>query len=231
MSAPDSHPATGRIAPRILFGGTFDPVHEGHLTVARAVRDRFRCPVTLLPAGRPPHRAVPHATAAQRLAMLELALASEPGLAIDDRETRQDGPNWTITTVETLRRELPPSTPLLLVIGMDSLRNFRHWHRWQDILGNAHLVACSRPGEAIPGPDELGGIAACLADDPDDLLDSPGGRVLIERTTAANMTATRIRAALAAGTLPDGLAPAVLDYIRRHHLYRPTEHDRPDERR
>ena len=210
--------------PRIQFGGTFDPVHDGHLAVARTVRDAFRATVHLMPAHDPPHRAGPHASAAQRLDMLHLATEGEAGLAVDDRELRRPGPSWTIDTVEDLRRELPADAPLVLVIGMDSLRRFTTWHRWRDILGNAHLVACTRPGEPLPAPGTLGDPGRLLADDPAELLATPGGRVLIERTTAANISATRIRADLAAGRRPDGLPPAVHAYIGRHGLYRtPTE--------
>lgn len=208
--------------PHIVFGGTFDPVHGGHLAVARAVHRLFRTTVHLMPAGEPPHRASPHAPAADRLAMLALAAGSEPGLAVDPRETRRPGPSWTIDTVEELRRELAPAQPLVLVIGMDSLRRFTRWHRWRDILGNAHLVACSRPGEPQPDAADLGETGRLLVDDPLDLLDTPGGSILIERTTAANIASTRIRAALMAGEHPEGILPAVLDYIDRHHLYRPA---------
>lgn len=211
--------------PHIVFGGTFDPVHDGHLAVARAVRDRFHATVHFVPAGDPPHRAPAGASALHRLAMLQLALGRERGIAIDTRELSREGPSWTIDTVEDLRRELPAGTPLLLVVGMDSLRQFTSWKRWRDILAQAHLVACTRPGQGMPTARELGELAPHLAQDPRELLDSPGGRVLIETSTAVNMAATRIRAAIAAGNgagdPPAGLTPAVRDYILHHHLYAP----------
>lgn len=208
------------VEPYLVFGGTFDPVHDGHLVVARAVRDRFRATVHFVPAGDPPHRAPAGAGAQDRLAMLRLALAAESGFAIDTRELTRAGPSWTIDTVEALRRELPAATPLLLVIGMDSLRRFATWKRWRDILAQAHLVACTRPGQGVPTARELGDLATHLARESRELLDSCGGRVLIEASTAANMAATDVRAALAAGaTGIPGLAPAVHDYIRRHRLY------------
>lgn len=214
--------------PHIVFGGTFDPVHDGHLAVARAVRDLFHAPVHFMPAGDPAHRGDTVASAADRLAMLRLALGDEPGFAIDTREITRAIPTRTIDTVEELRRELPAGTPILLVIGMDSLRQFTTWKRWQDILAQAHLVACTRPGQGIPGVRELGELATHLAREPRELLGplpspgtGPGGRVLIETATAVNMAATEIRAALAAGRTPAGLAAAVYDYIQRHHLYSP----------
>lgn len=210
-------------SPHILFGGTFDPVHDGHLAVARAVRDRFHGTVHFVPAGDPPHRSGSHADALHRLAMLQLALGRERGFAIDTRELSRDGPSWTIDTIEDLRRELPAGTPLILVLGMDSLRRFSTWHRWQDIVAQAHLVACTRPGQGMPTARDLGDLATRLASDPAELLASPGGCVLIETTTAVNMAATSLRAALADpatrnGPLP-GLAPQVLAYINHHRLY------------
>ncbi len=208
------------MAPHILFGGTFDPVHDGHLAVARAVRDRFAATVHFLPAGDPAHRSGPHASGLHRLAMIQLATARERGLAIDTRELGRDGPTWTIDTVSELREELPAGTPLILVIGMDSLRQFTTWKRWRDILAGAHLVACTRPGQGMPTARDLGELAVHLAGEPRDLLDNAAGRILIEPTTAVNIASTAVRAALAAGQRPAGVPVAVLDYIAHHRLYR-----------
>lgn len=213
--------ATGVLPPYLLFGGTFDPVHDGHLAVARAARDRFHATVHFVPAGDPAHRDRTVASAADRLAMLQLALGQEAGFTIDTRELAREIPCRTIDTVEELRRELPAGTPILLLIGMDSLRQFSTWKRWQDILAQVHLVACTRPGQGVPTARELGELAPHLARESRDLLDSPGGHVLIETATAVNMAATDIRAALAAGRTPPGLAAAVRDYIEHHHLYLP----------
>lgn len=208
-------------SPHIIYGGTFDPVHEGHLAVARAVRDRFGATVHFMPAADPPHRAGARADALHRLAMLQLAIGRERGLAVDTRELSRDGPSWTIDTVTDLRAELPAGTPLLLVIGMDSLRQFTTWKRWKDILAQAHLVACTRPGQGMPTARELGELTPYLATDMRELLDSPGGRVLIEASTAVNMAATTLRTMLAGNgsARPAGLAPQVLDYIHHHRLY------------
>ena len=202
-----------------MFGGTFDPVHDGHLAVARAARDRLGAKIHFLPAGDPAHRDGSHAPGLHRLAMLQIALGRERGFAIDTRELSRDGPTWTIDTVEDLRRELPPGTPIVLVIGMDSLRQFTTWRRWQDVLAQAHLLACTRPGQGMPTARDLGDLAASLTTDPRELLDSPGGCILIEPTTAVNMAATGVRAALAAGQVPAGVPAAVLAYIEHHHLY------------
>lgn len=212
--------------PHVLFGGSFDPVHEGHLAVARAARERLQATVHFLPAGDPAHRAPTEADALQRLAMLQVAIGRERGFAIDTRELSREGETRTIDTVEELRRELAPGTPLVLVIGMDSLRQFHTWKQPGDILAQAHLFACTRPGQGMPTARDLGDLAALLTTDASDLQRSPGGCVLIETTTAANMSATAIRAALAAGTTPAGLPAAVLDYIRHHRLYQADTTDR-----
>lgn len=208
-------------APHVVFGGTFDPVHDGHLAVARAARDRLGAKINFLPAGDPAHRDGPTASGLHRLAMLQVAIGRERGFAIDTRELSRDGPTWTIDTVEDLRRELPPGTPIVLVIGMDSLRQFTTWKRWADILAQAHLLACTRPGQGMPTARDLGDLAACLASEARELLDSPGGRILIEPTTAVNIASTGVRAALAAGQAPAGIPAPVRDYIQHHHLYRP----------
>lgn len=207
------------LAPWIAFGGTFDPVHDGHLVVARAARERFRAPVHFIPAGDPVHRSPAQASALHRLAMLQIALARERHFVIDTRELSRDGPSWTIDTVEDLRNELPAGTPLILAIGMDCLRQFTTWKRWQDILAQAHLFACTRPGQGMPTARDLGDLSAHLATDPADLLSSPGGRILIEASTAANMAATRIRADYADGKTATGIPAAVSDYILHHRLY------------
>ncbi len=222
--AAEKQAAVGGLAargPHVVFGGSFNPVHDGHLAVARAVRALLGTTVHFLPAGNPVHRDDPQASGLHRLAMLQIAIAHERGFAIDTRELARDGPSWTIDTIEELRSELPAGTPIVLVLGMDSLRQFTHWRRWQDILAQAHLVACTRPGQGMPTARELGELATHLAGDPEALRNSPGGRILIEATTAANMASTAIRAAFAAGQHPAGVNAAVRDYIEHHALYRP----------
>lgn len=206
--------------PYLVLGGTFDPVHDGHLAIARAARARFGGSIHFIPAGDPAHRSNAQASALHRLAMLQIAIARERGFAIDTRELSRDGPSWTIDTVEELRQELPPDQPLVLVIGMDSLRAFTTWKRWRDILAQAHLQVFTRPGQGMPTARELGDLAEHVTANPDDLLASNGGLILIETSTAVNMAATRVRAEFDAGRVPEGLPPGVGDYIQHHRLYR-----------
>jgi len=201
-----------------ILGGTFDPIHYGHLRAAEEARDRLALDeIRFIPAGRPPLRAAPVATGDQRLAMVELAIRGIPGFRADDRELRASGTSYTITTLESLRVELP-GMPLCLLIGMDQFLAFERWHRWQEIPGLVHLVVLSRPG-AERG--ELPGWARSrLTSRYRDLHETPAGRLAFLPVRPQDISATRIRAALASGGPVAGQLPeAVLAYIRTHHLY------------
>src|SRR5436305_7804547 len=127
-------------APLGLLGGTFDPVHYGHLKLADDVRAALALPeVRLLPAGDPPHRNAPHASAIDRLAMLDLGCQEFPALSIDPREIRRGGKSYTVLTLDELRIE-DPRRPLLWIIGADSLVGLPQWHRWREVFDLAHLV-------------------------------------------------------------------------------------------
>jgi len=133
-----------------ILGGTFDPVHFGHLRPAVDVQQALgiAC-VHLLPCRVPPHRAVPLATAEQRLELLQLAVADEPVLEIDERELHRDGPSYMVDTLESLRAE-QGDQPVCLALGMDALLGLERWYRWQDIPALCHLVVMHRPGSPWP---------------------------------------------------------------------------------
>jgi len=132
-----------------LFGGTFDPIHYGHLRpVEQLAREIHLDKVVLIPNNVPPHRPQPEASAEQRLAMLQLAIEGNPLFAIDQRELRRDTPSYTIETLETLRKEYGNVTPLAFIIGQDSLLSLHKWHRWEALLNFCHLVVMRRPGYA-----------------------------------------------------------------------------------
>ena len=210
------------MTPRILYGGTFDPVHAGHLAVAAAARDALAAPVAFVPAADPPHRAEPGASAAQRARMLELATAGVPGFSVDRRELERSGPSWTVLTLAGLRAEAGPAAPLAWLIGADAFRGLPAWHRWTELADLAHLIVVVRDGhdlDALPEP-LAAAVAGRIASSPADLRAAPAGRVLCLPMPPHPASSTALRARLRAGADPgDWLPPAVADYIARHGLY------------
>jgi nicotinate-nucleotide adenylyltransferase len=220
---------TVRPAPVALLGGTFDPIHYGHLRFADAVRRALGLSqVRLVPARDPPHRDRPKAPAADRLAMLKLAVAEFPGLVVDDGELRREGKSYTVDTLTTLRREFPDH-PLLLLLGADAFRGLTTWHRWRELFDLAHLVVVERPGvdlETELPPPLLAILRERLVADPESLLSRPAGAILRQPIAPLDVSATEIREHIARGAgaaeMNRGLLPpAVLAYIDLHHLYRP----------
>lgn len=205
-----------------IFGGTFDPVHIGHLRTALELRARLGLrEMRLIPAARPPHREPPGVTAAHRLAMLRLAIAGEAELVADDRELRRPGPSYTIDTLAELRRELGGDIGLCLCVGMDSLVKLTAWRRWQELTATAHLVVAARPGWHLPTRGAVADwLVGRVTDDPARLREAPGGCVLVLEMTLLPVAATQLRADLAGGRSVRYLVPdAVIDYARKHHLY------------
>ncbi len=210
-------------APVGILGGTFDPVHYGHLRPALEVLELLAlAEVRLLPCGVPPHRGAPAATPAQRRAMLELALEEQAGLRLDTRELERPGPSYMVDTLGSLREELP-DTPLCLLLGVDAFLGLTRWHRWEELFNLAHLVVMHRPGWAFAAADAT--LAALLAERRVDshaaLAAHPAGAVLLQPVTQLDISATAIRAQIAAGRSPRYLLPdGVWDYIRAQGLYR-----------
>lgn len=201
-----------------IFGGTFDPIHYGHLRPAEEARDQLALTeVRFIPAGQPPLRSPPVASAAQRLAMVELAIRGLDRFRVDARELQRAGPSYTVTTLESLRRELA-NTPLCLLIGADQFQSFEHWHRWREIPELAHLVVLRRPGAMLDALPEW--APPRVTDDVSDLRRAPAGRLAFLPVHPQDISATRIREALARGESVSGLLPeAVLAYIHTNHLY------------
>ena len=216
-------------APLALLGGTFDPVHYGHLRLADEVRTALRLPeARLVPAGDPPHRRPPHARARDRVAMLELAVREFPGLVVDTREIDRAGKSYTVDTLAGLRREMP-DRPLLLLVGADAFRGLPTWHRWRELFRLAHLVVVPRPEVAIDSD-----LPAALAtewharkrDDANALRSAPAGTICVQPVTPQAISSSQVRAALARGSarsveIAGLLPPAVLAYIESHELYSP----------
>jgi nicotinate-nucleotide adenylyltransferase len=204
-----------------LFGGTFDPVHYGHLRAALEAREKLGLDaLRLLPAGDPPHRPDTVASAAQRLAMLGLAIASEPALLLDDREIRRAGPSFMVDTLAEIRAEAG-TAPVLLLVGQDAANALDSWHRWRDLFHLAHLVVLRRPDAHFRCAGELRRqIEERRVTGPGDLLQTPAGQVLSLEVTQLDISSTVIRRLLAEGRSPRFLLPdPVLEYIEEQRLY------------
>lgn len=213
---------------RIYYGGTFDPVHNGHLAIARAARDALNLPIRLLPAADPPHRAAPGASAEQRCRMLQLALADETGLLLDRHELERAArhpqrPSYTVDTLTELRQAFGAETPLAWLVGADSLLSLAAWHRWQDLFGLAHFIVAERPGSSLPQVVEgvLGqALQGRWTDQPQDLEDAAAGHVLRLHQPLRSESASEVRARIVAGGPWQPLVPpAVAGYIAEHRLY------------
>ena len=219
--------------PLAVLGGTFDPVHRGHLRIASETAAALKLPeVRLIPSKAPVHRAEPGATGEQRLAMLRLAVADIPGLAVDDRELTRDTPSYAVLTLESLRAEFP-LRPLIWLIGIDAFLYINHWYEWPRLFDLAHFVVLNRPGFAVsqalsPALAEV--WQGRLTRSPETLANTTHGSIYLHTVTPQAISATTIRDtignSIAAGATDAALLPflpqPVLAYIRAHQLYRPA---------
>lgn len=204
-----------------VFGGTFDPVHYGHLRAAAEVAEQLKVSdFRLLPAGQPPHREGTWADAFHRLAMLELALAPYPDLTVDDREVQRSGPSFMVDTLTSIR-DRAGEVPVLLCLGQDAANGLIRWHRWREIFEQAHLVVMTRPRSRPRYPEDLGDIMRQRkVRRTRDLMKTACGLVRHVEVTQLAISSTDIRRQLAGGRDPRFLLPAtVLAYIRKHGLY------------
>ena len=211
-----------------LFGGTFDPVHCGHLRLAEEAADALGLArVRWIPAGRPALRTLPpQASAQQRLAMVQLAVAGNRRFEIDAAEVESDQPSFTVPTLERLRQPgiCGPDRSLVLLTGADAFAGMAGWHRWQMLFDLAHVAVACRPGYSIQADDLPPELAAQyrqrFCDDPATLVGAPAGYIVPFAMTPLGISATRLRELLSNGSSPRYLLPdSVLDYIHHHSLY------------
>ncbi|MBL6749826.1 MAG: nicotinate-nucleotide adenylyltransferase [Nevskia sp.] len=213
-----------------IFGGTFTPIHNGHIRLAIELRERLRLSrVHLVPSAHPPHRAAPEVQPARRLQWAQLAVAGEPGLVVDDREIRRDGPSYTYDTLAGLRAEAPAGespAPLVLLLGDDAANQLHTWHRWRELFDLAHLVFVERPYEPLtPAPELASLLRGRRAAAPQALLERPAGLWMSASIPPLAISSTRIRQLLAAGRSIRGLVPqAVLQSLTAEDI-RALTHD------
>jgi nicotinate-nucleotide adenylyltransferase len=209
-------------APIGVLGGTFDPVHHGHLRLAQECLETIGLSeVRLVPVHSPPHRAAPVATPEQRLRMLEIAAAGSPGLVPDGRELARGGASYTIETLEPLRKEAG-ARPLCLIMGLDAFAQIRTWRRWTALLDYAHIIVVDRPGKEPRFDDREAAnlFVEHAASGPDVLHELPAGRILKLEAPLLDISASRIRGLVAAGRSVRYLVPdPVIEFIKREKLY------------
>lgn len=211
-----------RLSPLGLFGGTFDPVHYGHLRPALEAQQALGLgSVRLLPCRLPPHRDRPARDAALRLDLLRLGAREVPGFRVDDRELRRSGPSYTVDTLRELRLEQGAERPLVLLMGADSMRGLGRWYRWRELFDCAHVVVLDRPGYV---PEPAAEVAPFVAErylsGPADLRRAPAGGFFRLPVTPLAVSATRIRRLLAQGRSVRFLLPeAVRRHIHQQGLY------------
>lgn len=205
-----------------IFGGTFDPVHIGHLRSALEVAEFMALDeLRLIPSARPPHREAPQVSAQDRLAMVELAVAGLSPLCVDDRELKRDKPSYSIDTLESLRSELAADDQLFLIIGWDAFCGLPTWHRWSELLEHCHILVLQRPDADSEAPETLRNLLAARSISDPLTLEGPGGQISFIWQTPLAVSATQIRTLLASGKSVRFLLPdAVLTYIHAHGLYR-----------
>ncbi|MEQ1636380.1 MAG: nicotinate-nucleotide adenylyltransferase [Methylococcales bacterium] len=201
-----------------IYGGTFDPVHFGHLRTALELKTRFNLSeVRLIPCANPPHRVAPLTPPGLRLQMLQLAVAGRQGLVADGCELTRTGPSYTVDTLREIRAT-QGDTPILLFMGMDAYAGLERWHRWLRLFDYAHVVVITRPGFHSPGG--LGILADRLVDKAAVLQQTPGGKLFFQPVTQLDISATAIRDLIARQEDPHFLLPdSVINFIRQHRLY------------
>jgi nicotinate-nucleotide adenylyltransferase len=218
-------------APIGIFGGTFDPVHFGHLRLAQEIAESMHmAEVRFIPSGTPPHRAAPQVSAAQRLTMVQLAVSGNPMFTVDDREIRRTGPGYTIDTLIELRREAGATRPLCVMLGADAFLDLATWHRWHELFSLAHLIVAHRPGfppelwpQRMPQPLARE-YNARLLHQPFAIHLSPAGGIATQAIAALDISASMIRDSLARNVSPRYLLPdPVLEYILSNNLYQTQE--------
>ncbi len=203
-----------------ILGGSFDPIHNGHVLVAAAVRQRLGLDaVRFVPCAEPVHRDPPRASVAHRVAMIELAIDDEPAFSLDRQELDRGGPSYSVDTLRALRAAL--AGPLVLILGGDAFNGFAGWREPAEILRLANIAVCLRPDVAVDAgicaDNRVESVAALAA--------SPAGAILLLDIDANDCASSAIRAALAAGEAPppDCLHPQVADYIETRQLYRTAD--------
>ena len=201
-----------------VLGGTFDPVHFGHLRPALEVMQAIGLEqVRFLPNRIPPHRETPWLNVENRLELLKTAIGDQPGFELDQRELKREGHSYMVDTLESLRNDFP-SHPICLILGMDAFLGLKQWHQWQRIPELCHLVVTTRPGFEVCG-DFIRQLPATLVTETSGLFELAAGRILLQSVTQLDISASHIRAMLAKGQsvrylLPDEVNNKLMKMVK-----------------
>lgn len=207
-----------------LLGGTFNPIHYGHLSMAQELADALDLDeVRFIPSANTPHKTAPNVSAEHRCYMAQLAIQNNPKFKLDTRELNRKGASYTIDTLISLRSELGDDVALSLMMGSDAFTKLNTWHRWQELLNFCHLILVQRPSSLIKQPLD-NALEALLhqryTDDLDDLSAQASGCIHMQSVTALDISSTAIRAAFQHKLTPHYLMPEnVIHYIQLHQLY------------
>lgn len=207
-----------------LLGGTFNPIHFGHLRMAQELTEALKLTeVRFIPSANPPHKRMPTVSAQQRAEMVQLAIADNPLFKLDTRELERTGASYTIDTLISAREELGENASLCLLMGSDAFTKLDSWHRWEELLNYCHIILVQRPSSRVQAKvsDQLTAfLTANYTENVDDLAEKTAGYIHMQQITAQDISATNIREKLASGKTAKYLMPdAVLAYIQQQQLY------------
>lgn len=210
-----------------LLGGTFNPIHFGHLRLAQELTESLHLDeIRFIPAAIPPHKVTPSISAEHRTAMVRLAIANNPHFTLDDRELSRSGTSYTIDTLQSLRDELGKDTSLVLLMGSDAFTKLNTWHRWKSLIEFCHIALVQRPHTTQSSPKEtLPKVLETFLQDHytengEDLHNASAGFITMQQITALDISSTKIRASLQQQHSARYLMPdSVIDYIKTHRLY------------
>jgi nicotinate-nucleotide adenylyltransferase len=212
-----------------IMGGMFDPVHTGHMQLARTALQVLKLDrLHLVPCAVPNHRGRASASQNHRKAMLEIAVDSDERFVVDDREYQREGVSYAVDTLKSFATEFPGAT-LVYVQGWDSFNSLPTWHRWQELFLFCHICAVSRPGQMLPTENSPPGSTAAMLYDElrcrqvesvDALFASDHGRILVLRDVALDVSSSEVREALSKGGDAQNVCTGVEQYIKQHQLYR-----------
>lgn len=206
----------------IFMGGTFDPIHNGHLRTALEIKEWAGVEqVYLMPARAPVHKQAPGRTSEQRLMMVKQAVQNEAGLNADEREIRSEQPSYSLLTLQSLREEFGPDRPICMVMGMDSYQTLPSWHGWHQFTDYAHIIVVKRPGYELPEEEVIAEFTQQHKTEKlEDLFSTAAGRVIFHELTPLGISATQIRGIISRGESARYLLPdSVYQFILENRLY------------